>query len=77
MGSLAKSRYPVGAEWLSWVESFEDPSWDFLGQLMAKNLPDLPRISIPFGQPGTGEVGLEEGRDRMGVGGTRKSWAAE
>lgn len=44
---------------------------------MAKNLLDLPRLSLPHDQPETGGVGFEEGRDRMGVGGTRKSWAAE
>lgn len=67
----------VSTEWLSWFESFEDPYWGFLGQLMAKNLPDLSRLSLPHGQPETGGVGLEEGRDGMAVGGTRKSWAAE
>lgn len=44
---------------------------------MAKNLPDLSRLSLPQGQLETGGVGLEEGRDWMEVGGTRKSWAAE
>lgn len=56
----------MGAEWLSWVESFEDPYWGFLDQLVAKNLQDLFRLSLPHGQPETGRVGLEEGRDGMG-----------